>query len=66
MTCWVCNPVCDHCKPKFVACSACGERGFLNEVRCRACGHEFTDEERDEARASWKATRDTALKAKVG
>lgn len=63
MTCWVCNPVCDHCKPKFVTCPECDDRCFLSEPTCRSCGHVFTDEEKTRARDMWKKTRDTSLSA---
>lgn len=54
MTCWVCNPVCENCKPKFVECPECGDRCFLNEPRCRRCGHVFSAEEQEGARALWR------------
>lgn len=54
MTCWVCNPVCDNCKPKFVVCPECHDRCFLNEPTCRKCGHAFSEGEKDAARMAWK------------
>lgn len=66
MTCWVCNPTCDHCKPKFITCPTCNTQGFLTEPTCRACGYAFTQDEKDAARAAWRASRDTGLTARLG
>lgn len=54
MTCWVCNPMCDNCKPKFVECPECHDQCFLNEPTCRKCSHVFTDEEKGAAKDLWR------------
>ena len=51
--CYICSPVCDNCKPKFVVCLNCGMRTLLDLPVCPNCGNEITQEERDLAYADW-------------
>lgn len=53
MACFACMPDCDKCIPKFVACPDCGKRCPLADERCAACGHIFSVNEKQKARALW-------------
>lgn len=56
MDCYICKPVCENCKPKFVVCSGCGTRIFLDLPKCPGCGTPITDEMRAIALEEWKRT----------
>lgn len=50
-----CRVTCDNCKPKFIWCPECDTKNLLVFKKCKKCGFEFTEEMKDEARATWAA-----------
>lgn len=53
-----CRPTCDHCRPKYLHCPACGTKNFLVMNACKRCGRVFTQQDRDEAVRLWESHQD--------
>ena len=57
MDCYICSPACENCRPKYAICSSCNARVFLDLKRCPNCGHEITEEVREDAYLQWVMER---------
>ena len=44
MSCYMCLPTCDNCRPKMVTCPSCGAMTFIDLATCPSCKQPLTDE----------------------
>lgn len=51
-----CNPECDNCKPKYLACPQCGTRIALAFKHCPLCKCAISESDREKARQDWQKT----------
>ena len=58
MDCYICNPLCDNCKPKFIVCPKCGLRTLLDLPQCPMCHEPFTEELHQIAYEEWKKKKE--------
>ncbi len=54
VSCYMCLPTCDNCRPKMVTCPSCGAMTLIDLKTCPLCKQSLTEEAKEQAWAAWR------------